>query len=122
MDSWSLPMVCTHCAENLHGDAVSVLAQALWALYQASSLTQGLDSLLAVNASPSVLATYGALAGALYGYSALPSEWCQMLHRGSDIDMMAGDLCRLSLHHDPSPHAHSSHPPSLTNKGSSAAG
>jgi ADP-ribosylglycohydrolase len=92
-----------------------VLAQALWALYQASSLTQGLDSLLAVNASPSVLATYGALAGALYGYSALPSEWCQMLHRGADIDMMARDLCR--LHQDPSPQAHSSHPPSLTIKG-----
>jgi ADP-ribosyl-[dinitrogen reductase] hydrolase len=95
-----------------------VLAQALWALYQTSSLTQGLDSLLAVNASPSVLATYGALAGALYGYSAIPSEWCEILHRGADIDMMAQDLCRLSsLPQVPSPQAHSSHPPSLTNKG-----
>ena len=113
--------MCAHCAENLHGDAVSVLAQALWALYQTSSLTQGLDSLLAVNASPSVLATYGALAGALYGYSAIPSEWCEILHRGADIDMMAQDLCRLSslssLPQVPSPQAHSSHPPSLTNKG-----
>ena len=94
---------------------MSELAQALWALFHASGFSHGLDCLLAVNASHSVLATYGALAGALFGYSALPPEWCNMLHRAVDMETMARDLCRLSQEAG-------SFATSVANKGSSAAG
>ena len=97
-----------------------MLAQALWALFHASGFSQGLDCLLAVNASHSVLATYGALAGALFGYSALPAEWCSVLHRAVDMETMARDLCSLSQEsgsqRPPNP------PTSIADKGSSAAG
>ncbi len=97
-----------------------MLAQALWALFHASGFSQGLDCLLAVNASHSVLATYGALAGALFGASALPPEWCNLLHRAVHIETMAGDLYNLS-HEAGSPGAPNA-PASSGNKGASAAG
>jgi hypothetical protein len=48
---------------NSRDASPDVLAQALWALYHSKSFADGFDRLLDVQATASVLTTYGALAG-----------------------------------------------------------
>ena len=80
------------CPQNRHDSAPEVLAQALWAVYHATSFVDGLDRLMALSANNQVLSTYATLAAALFGENQLPIEWCLLLHKADLIHQLARDL------------------------------
>ena len=81
---------------NRRDAAPDVLAQALWALHHGACFLDGLDRLLAIDASASVLWTYGCLGGCLFGYEGLPAEWLRVTTRLSKVDELALRLYSLS--------------------------
>lgn len=79
------------------GYVIDSLEAALWAFYNSSSFAEG--ALLAVNLgddADTTGAVYGQLAGAYYGFSAIPSEWSSLLFKKDYIIEMADTLFMLS--------------------------
>jgi ADP-ribosyl-[dinitrogen reductase] hydrolase len=76
------------------GYVVHTLEAALWALFHASSFRDG--ALLAVNLgedADTTGAVYGQLAGALFGFSAIPNTWIERLAMKEMILLYAERLC-----------------------------
>lgn len=75
------------------GFVVRSLEAALWAFEQTDNFREG--ALKAANLgddADTTAAIYGQLAGAFYGASALPADWCQQLHENEMILELAGRL------------------------------
>jgi ADP-ribosyl-[dinitrogen reductase] hydrolase len=80
------------------GYVVDTLEAALWAVYRTTSFEEAL--ILAVNLghdSDTVGAVTGQLAGALYGYSAIPPRWLAPLARRDDLMAAANLLLKAKL-------------------------
>ena len=78
---------------NSSGYVVHTLEAALWAFYHTETFEDG--ALLAVNLgedADTVGAVYGQLAGAYYGYSAIPGGWLTRLSNRSEIETFAERL------------------------------
>jgi ADP-ribosylglycohydrolase len=70
--------------------AVDTLEAALWAFFKSDDFAAG--ALLAVslgNDTATTAAVYGQLAGAYYGYTAIPQPWRQKIARRSEIEELA---------------------------------
>ena len=79
------------------GGAAAVIARALLALRDTSDYVQGMQHLLEKPALPCVAsaavgATYGALAGALYGFQGIPEVWRQALPQTQALCELARSL------------------------------
>lgn len=75
------------------GYVVDALEAALWAFAQSTSFEQGV--LLAVNLgddADTTAAIYGQLAGAFYGYQAIPRHWRERLYQQAQILALADRL------------------------------
>ncbi|WP_415911926.1 ADP-ribosylglycohydrolase family protein [Neptuniibacter sp. QD37_11] len=72
------------------GYVVHSLEAALWSFYQANSFEEGAK--LAVNLggdTDTIAAIYGQLAGAYWGYNAIPNEWVKNLYQYKKIVVLA---------------------------------
>ena len=79
------------------GYVVKSLEAALWAFYRSQSFREG--ALLAVNLgndADTTGAVYGQIAGAFYGYEAIPREWKAKIAHRDLIESYAERLCRLA--------------------------
>ena len=75
---------------------VKSLEAALWAFYRSQSFGEG--ALLAVNLgndADTTGAVYGQIAGAFYGYEAIPQEWKAKIAHRELIESYADRLYRL---------------------------
>jgi ADP-ribosyl-[dinitrogen reductase] hydrolase len=80
------------------GFVLDTLEAALWAFFTTGSFSEG--ALLAVNLgddADTVGAVYGSLAGAFYGFSALPNEWVAELKGRRYLDGVWTDVSRVAL-------------------------
>ncbi|WP_284639997.1 ADP-ribosylglycohydrolase family protein [Paenibacillus silviterrae] len=80
------------------GYVVESLEAALWAFYHSATFEEG--ALLAVNLGDDADTTgaiYGQLAGAYYGYEAIPETWREKLHRRVRMLELADQLYEASL-------------------------
>ena len=80
------------------GWAVSTLEAALWAFYTTETFQDG--AILAVNLAhdaDTVGAVYGALAGAFYGYEAIPVEWIYDLKGKERLEEIYGNFEHIVL-------------------------
>ncbi|MDQ1909278.1 ADP-ribosylglycohydrolase family protein [Paenibacillus sp. GD4] len=80
------------------GYVVESLEAALWAFYHSATFEEG--ALLAVNLGDDADTTgaiYGQLAGAYYGYEAIPQTWREKLHMGVRMLELADQLYETSL-------------------------
>jgi ADP-ribosyl-[dinitrogen reductase] hydrolase len=78
------------------GYVVKSLEAALWAFYNSKSFKEG--ALMAVNLgndADTTGAVYGQIAGAFYGYEAIPREWRTMIAHRDLIESNADQLYRL---------------------------
>lgn len=83
------------------GFVLDTLEAALWAFFTTGSFAEG--ALLAVNLgrdSDTVGAVYGSLAGAFYGFTALPEEWISELKGRRYLDGVWADVARVALGFD----------------------
>lgn len=83
------------------GYVIKTLEAALWAFYHTSTFEKG--ALKVVNLgddADSTGAVYGQIAGAFYGYSALPPAWLKKIYRALDIEVMAERLYYLAEKND----------------------
>lgn len=79
-----------------NGSAVAAFKAALWAVAHAESLEEGLQLAVAGGGdTDTVAAIAGSLLGAMYGASAVPAGWREMLHGWPGLD--ADGLERLAL-------------------------
>ncbi|MGF7046030.1 ADP-ribosylglycohydrolase [Paenibacillus sp. DS2015] len=75
------------------GYVIQSLEAALWAFFQSSSFEEG--ALLAVNLgndADTTGAVYGQIAGAFYGYSGIPTSWCNKLAKKELMDQYIQEL------------------------------
>ncbi|QKJ85723.1 ADP-ribosylglycohydrolase [Paramixta manurensis] len=83
------------------GYVIDTLEAALWAVWHTDNFRDAI--LLAANLADdadSVAATAGQLAGALYGYSAIPHEWLRKLVQQERISSLAEQLFKLAPEDD----------------------
>ena len=76
---------------------VKSLEAALWALYSGDFFKEG--ALLAVNLgndADTTGAVYGQIAGAFYGYGAIPREWKEKIAHWDLMESYTDQLCRLA--------------------------
>ncbi|MDO5554228.1 MAG: ADP-ribosylglycohydrolase family protein [Planctomycetia bacterium] len=81
---------------NNSGWVVSTFHAALWALEQSTGFEQGM--LLAVNLggdADTIGAVYGQIAGALYGYEAIPERWLGAIKDRDRIDLLIEQVLSL---------------------------
>jgi len=82
---------------NTGGQVVNTLEAVLWAFYHASSFEEGLLALVNLGGDSDTLgAVYGQLAGAYWGYNAIPYEWRAGLFAEPVIRHLADCLCGYS--------------------------
>jgi ADP-ribosylglycohydrolase len=77
------------------GFVIDALEAALWSFYHTGTYAEGL--LKAVNLggdADTVGAIYGQLAGAYYGFEAIPSKWVQGLASNEKIDAVCNELIK----------------------------
>jgi hypothetical protein len=77
------------------GFVIDALETALWSFYPTDTYAEGL--LKAVNLggdADTVGAIYGQLAGAYYGFEAIPSKWIQGLASNEKIDAICNELIK----------------------------
>ena len=75
------------------GYVLHTLEAALWAFFHTDNFRDG--ALLAVNLgddADTTGAVYGQIAGAYYGFRALPADWLTTLHRANEISELATSL------------------------------
>ncbi|KAF2135348.1 uncharacterized protein K452DRAFT_29433 [Aplosporella prunicola CBS 121167] len=74
-------------------DAVEVV---LWCFFSTDTLKEGAKTVERFHGDPgAVSALYGALSGAFYGYSAIPSEWVDAIPAHSGLDDAIIGICSL---------------------------
>lgn len=81
---------------NNSGWAVSTLQAALWAFHASASFEEGM--LLAVNLggdADTIGAVYGQIAGAYYGYSAIPERWLEKIKDREKVNALIDALIAL---------------------------
>lgn len=79
------------------GYVIKTLEAALWAFYNTDNFEKG--ALKVVNLgddADSTGAVYGQIAGAFYGYTAIPEHWRKKLYRCLDLEIMAESLYQLA--------------------------
>ncbi|KAJ1490454.1 ADP-ribosylation/Crystallin J1 [Baffinella frigidus] len=108
------------CPRVLRDSASEVLAQALWALLEASSFEHGIERLLQHRAGRAALSVYGALAGALFGAASLPKAWIQRVRNKEQLSNLAASL--LDAAHAPPPAPPAAVPPLASPISDSAGG
>jgi ADP-ribosyl-[dinitrogen reductase] hydrolase len=82
---------------NPSGYIINSLVCAMWAFVSHDTFEDG--ALAAVNLggdADTIGAIYGQLAGAFYGYNAIPTEWRSILHMGKDIVELSDALGELT--------------------------
>lgn len=83
--------------EDLGGYAVDALSIALWGFRNFASFEDGMRAVIKLGGDTDTNgAIYGQLAGAYYGYEAIPEKWRQNLLRETEIRDLADDLLQLS--------------------------
>jgi ADP-ribosylglycohydrolase len=76
---------------------VDMLEIVLWALYTYDDFGSGLSALSSAGGFTTTSCTiYGALAGALYGDTAIPAQWCESLVQRDKIEWFAEELLRVA--------------------------
>lgn len=79
------------------GYVVSTLEAVLWAFYYSKTFKHGVLKLVNIgDDADSTGAVYGSLAGAYYGYEALPPSWVEKIAKRRKIEQLAGKLLTLS--------------------------
>jgi len=79
---------------NTGGQVINTLEAVLWAFYHAESFEQGLLQLVNLGGDADTLgAVYGQIAGAYWGYNAIPYEWKLGLFAEPVIRNVADQLC-----------------------------
>lgn len=82
--------------KDLGGYCVDTLAIALWGLTSFDDFQYGMLGVLALGGDTDTNgAVYGQLAGAYYGYDAIPEEWRKDVYQGSELIKIADDLYRI---------------------------
>lgn len=79
------------------GYVIKTLEAALWAFYNTDNFEKG--ALKVVNLgddADSTGAVYGQIAGAFYGYTAIPERWRKKIYRCLDLEVMAESLYQLA--------------------------
>ena len=79
--------------KNLGGYCVDTLTIALWGLQQFDRPLYGMLGVISLGGDTDTnAAVYGQLAGAYYGYEALPKEWRENVYLGNEIKDLADKL------------------------------
>ena len=77
----------TRSAVNVSGWAVSTLEAALWAFHSTTTFEEGM--IAAVNLggdSDTIAAVYGQIAGAFYGFDAIPKRWIEKVKSAAEVE------------------------------------
>lgn len=78
---------------DLGGYIVDTFAIALWGLINFDNFRDGMLAVLKLGGDTDTNgACYGQLAGAYYGYSAIPDEWCEGVYQASELIEIADKL------------------------------
>lgn len=87
---------CQKFLKDLHGYIVDALAIALWGFRNFDDFESGMRAVIKLGGDTDTNgAIYGQLAGAYYGYEAIPETWRQDLLRESKIRELADQLCAM---------------------------
>lgn len=79
------------------GYVVSTLEAVLWAFYHSNNFKHGVLKLVNIgDDADSTGAVYGSLAGAYYGYEAVPLTWIEKIAKRRKIEQLAGKMLTLS--------------------------
>lgn len=79
--------------EDLGGYVVDSIKIAVWGFLNFDSIRQGMIEVIRLGGDTDTnAAIYGQLAGAYYGYEAIPAEWLKDLYLHDDIKSIAKDL------------------------------
>ena len=82
--------------KDLGGYCVDTLAIALWGLKQFDDFKYGMLGVLSLGGDTDTnAAVYGQLAGAYYGYDAIPEEWRKDVYQGAELVKIADDLYKM---------------------------
>lgn len=81
---------------NLGGYVIDTFAIALWGLMNFNDFKAGMMAVIRLGGDTDTnAACYGQLAGAYYGYQAIPEEWRQEVHLSDELTKIADDLLRM---------------------------
>lgn len=81
---------------NLGGYIVDAFAIALWGLMNFDSFKDGMMAVIRLGGDTDTnAACYGQLAGAHYGYEAIPEEWRKGVYLANELVEVAGDLLEM---------------------------
>ena len=76
------------------GYVIHTLEAAMWALYSTETFEEGMMTLAAMGGDvDTVCCVYGQIAGALYGKSAIPDRWLNVLQMKPALDEICDKLC-----------------------------
>lgn len=82
-----------YALEDLGGYIVDTFAIALWGLMNFDSFREGMLAVIRLGGDTDTnAACYGQLAGAYYGYEAIPAEWRDEVYLGGEITELAEQL------------------------------
>lgn len=80
------------------GWAVSTLEAALWAFNSTNTFEEGLVAAVNLGGdSDTIGAVYGQIAGAYYGYNAIPTRWVRAVKDWSKVDTLISDFVNLVI-------------------------
>ena len=80
------------------GWAVSTLEAALWAFNSTNAFEEGLVAAVNLGGdSDTIGAVYGQIAGAYYGYNAIPTRWVRAVKDWSKVDALISDFVNLVI-------------------------
>lgn len=82
---------------NLGGYIVDAFAIALWGLFNFDSFKDGMMAIIRLGGDTDTnAACYGQLAGAYYGYNAIPEEWRENVCQADELVEIADNLLKMS--------------------------
>ncbi|MDR1332566.1 MAG: ADP-ribosylglycohydrolase family protein [Tannerella sp.] len=82
---------------NSFGNAIETLENAMWGLMNRDSFESGMEAILELDGDMDTnAAVYGQLAGAFYGYNAIPLSWRTATCQESDIRELADKLLNMT--------------------------
>ena len=81
---------------NLGGYIVDAFAIALWGLFNFDSFKDGMMAVIRLGGDTDTnAACYGQLAGAYYGYKAIPEEWRENVYQADELVEIADNLLKM---------------------------